>query len=123
YGDKNPDEEERRLNKAISEAELAERQARDLHSDLQQKWHTAKAHVETLNKRIDQREPVLKRLENEFYAALAPVGFANEEQFLAARLLTEHRAELASRAKELEDRQTDLKARQKDRETRLAKEM
>ena len=123
YGDKNPDDEERRLNKAVSDAEGAEKQARERHNELQQKWNTAKAHVESLKKRIDQREPELRRLETEFSAALAPVGFSNEEQFLEARLTSERKAELAATAKDLDERQTDLKARQKDRETRLATEM
>jgi exonuclease SbcC len=123
YGDKNPDDEERRLNKAISDAEGAEKQVRDRHNELQQKWNTAKAHVESLKKRIDQREPELTGLENKFAAALAPVGFSNEEQFLAAILPSESRAELTAMAKDLDERQADLKARQKDRDTRLASEM
>ncbi len=123
YGDKNPDAEERRLNKVISDAEGAERQARKRHNELQQRWNTAKAHVESLKKRIDLREPQLRGLETEFSAALAPVGFSDEEQFLAARLPTERKAELAATAKDLDERQTDLKARRKDRETRLATEM
>ena len=48
YGDKNPDDEEMRLNKAVSDAEGAERQARDRHNELQQKWNTAKSNVESL---------------------------------------------------------------------------
>jgi len=48
YGDKNPDDEERRLNKAVSDAEGAEKQARERHNDLQQKCNTARAHVESL---------------------------------------------------------------------------
>jgi DNA repair protein SbcC/Rad50 len=123
YGDKNPDEEEHCLNKAISAAEGSEKQARDRHNELQQKWNKAKANVESLKKRIDQREPELRSLETEFSAALAPVGFSNEEQFLAAILSSERRAELTASAKDLDERQTDLKARQKDRETRLATEM
>ena len=123
YGDKNPDDEELRLNKAVSDAESAEKQARDQHNELQQKWNTAKAHVESLKKRIGQRELELRRLETEFSAALAPVGFSDEEQFLEARLSAEQRDELAAKARELDERQTDLKARQKDRETRLATEM
>ncbi len=123
YGDKSPDDEERRFNKAISDAEGSEKQVRDRHNELQQKWNTAKSHVESLKKRIDLREPELRRLETEFSAALAPVGFSNEEQFLAAILPTEARAELTATAKDLDERQTDLKARQKDRETRLAKEV
>ena len=123
YDDKNPDEEERGLNKAVFDAEGAERQARDQHNQLQQRWHTAKAHVESLRKRIDQREPELGRMETDFSEALTPVGFSDEEQFLGARLTSERRGELAVKANELDERQTDLKARQKDRETRLATEM
>ncbi|MDD3800781.1 MAG: AAA family ATPase [Desulfuromonas thiophila] len=123
YGDKNPDDEERRLNKAVSAAEGAEKQARERHSKLQQNWNTAKAHVESLKKRIEGREPELTKLENDFTAALAPLGFSDEEQFLAARLSSEGRAELTATAKDLDERQADLKARQKDRDTRLATEM
>ena len=123
YGDKNPDDEERRLNKAISDAEGAEKQVRERHNELQQKWNTAKVHVESLMKRINLRGPELRRLETEFSAALAPVGFSNEEQFLAAILPSEARAELTAMATDLDERQTDLQARQKDRETRLATEM
>ena len=123
YGDKNPDDEERRLNKAVSDAEGAERQARDRHNELQQKWNTVKAHVGSRRKRIDQREPELRRLETEFSVTLAPVGFSNEEQFLAAILPSDRKAELAAMVKDLDERQTDLKARQKDRETRLTTEM
>ncbi|MCC6503791.1 MAG: AAA family ATPase [Deltaproteobacteria bacterium] len=123
YGDKNPNDEELRLNKAVSDVESVEKQARDRHNELQQKWNTAKAHVESLKKRIDQREPELRRLEAEFFAALTPVGFLDEEQFLEARLTAGQRDDLSSKAKKLDDSQTDLKARQKDRETRLATEI
>ena len=111
------------MNKAVFDTEVAERQARDQHNQLQQRWHTAKAHVESLRKRIDQREPELGRMETDFSEALTPVGFSDEEQFLGARLTSERRGELAVKANELDERQTDLKARQKDRETRLATEM
>lgn len=123
YGDKSPDDEERRFNKTISTAEGSEKQVRELHNELQQQWNTAKAHVESLKKRVDIREPELRKLEAEFSAALVPVGFSDEEQFLAARLSSERKAELAATAKDLDERQTDLKARQKDRETRLATEV
>jgi exonuclease SbcC len=123
YGDRNPDAEERRFNKAVSDAEGAERQARDRHTVLQQTWTTAKARVESLGKRIRAREPELNRLETQFAAALAPVGFTNEEQFSAARLPADRKAALAAMARDLDERQTDLKARQKDRKTRLDTEM
>ena len=119
YGDKNPDDEELRLNTAVSEAESVERRARDLHNELQQKWNTAKTRAESLKNQIDQREPELRKRETEFSAALEPVGFLDEGQFLEARLTAEQRDELSAKAKELDDSQTDIKARQNDRKRRL----
>ncbi len=123
YGDKKPDDEESRLNKAIADAEKAEKKAGTLNSELQQKLNTAKTHVEALKKRIDQREPELKKAETDFSTALAPAGFPDEKEFLEARLTTKQRDALSAKAKKLDDDQTDLKARQKDRETRLATEI
>jgi exonuclease SbcC len=122
YGDKKPGDEEGRLNKAVADAEEAEKKARSLNSKLRQKLTTAKTHVESLKKRIEQRAPDLKKAETDFFAALEPAGFADEEQFLEARLTNEERESLSSRAKELDNAQTALKARRKDRETRLAAE-
>jgi exonuclease SbcC len=123
YGDRNPDDEELRLNKAISIAEDAEKKTRDRHNELQQQWNSAKTRVESLKKRIYLREPELRKSETDFFVALEPVGFLDEKQFLEARLSAKQRDELAVKAKELDDSQTDLKARQKDRETRLAMEI
>ncbi|ASQ90781.1 chromosome segregation protein SMC [Prosthecochloris sp. GSB1] len=123
YGDKKPDDEEGRLNKAIADAEEAEKKARDLNTGLQRKLTTAKTHVESLKKRIEQRMPELKKAEADFSAALIPAGFADEKAFLEARLSQEDRESLSSRAKELDDTGTELKAKQKDRETRLDTEI
>jgi len=122
YGDKQPDNEEVRLNKAIVDAEMAEKKARDLNTELQQKLTRAKTHVDTLKKRVEQRSPELKKAEAVFSAALTPLGFIDEKLFLEARLNNEERQPLSSRAKELDNAETELKAKQKDRETRLASE-
>lgn len=123
YGDKKPDDEDGRLNKAIADAEKAEKKARDLNSELQQKLTTAKTHIDSLKKRIEQRTPELQKAETDFSAALTPAGFADEKACLEARLSQEDRESLSSRAKELDDAGTELKAKQKDRETRLATEI
>lgn len=122
YGDKDPDDEERRLNKDISVSEEAERKARVLHNELQQKLNAAKTQMESLKKRIGQRDPELKKLETEFTGALGLAGFSDEKQFLEARLTAGQRDALSAKAKNLDDHQIDLKARQKDREARLATE-
>jgi exonuclease SbcC len=83
---------------------------------------TAKNYAESLKKRIERREPDLKKVKTDFSAALEPSGFEDEKQFLEARLTNKELESLSSRAKELDNAQTELKARQKDRETRLTKE-
>lgn len=123
YSDKKPDDEEGRLNKGIADAEKAEKKARDLNTEVQQKLTTAKTHVESLKKRVELRAPELKKAETDFWAALTTAGFADEKLFLEARLTSEERESLTSRAKELDNAQTDLKARRKDRETRLTTEI
>ncbi|WP_444884839.1 SbcC/MukB-like Walker B domain-containing protein [Microbulbifer sp. PSTR4-B] len=123
YGEKNPSDEERSLNTAISVAENAEKQARERHNKFQQEWNMVKSHTDSLRKRIDEREPNLSKMETEFSEALTSVGFTNEEEFQVAMLPSGRRNELADKAKNLDERQTDLKARQNDREKRLSTEM
>jgi exonuclease SbcC len=123
YGDKKPDDEDFRLNKAIDHAEQAEKRARILHDKLQQKLTTKKTSVDSLGKRIGYRDTELKKLEAEFATALQSADFSDGKQFLEARLTAEERDTLTARAKVLDDGQTDLKSRQKDREKRLSTEI
>ncbi|WP_319549507.1 AAA family ATPase [Desulfogranum marinum] len=123
YGDKSPDDEELHLNKAITNAEESEKKARALHDELQQQLTSTKTNVESLKKRLGQRETELIKSETDFATALEPAGFSDEKKFLEARLTTGERDALNAKAKKLDDKQTDLKARQKDRETRLITEI
>ncbi len=119
FGDMNPDDEERRLSKTVADTEGAEKLVRERHNRLQQKSITVKAQVESLKRRIDQREPELRTLETEFSARLSQKGFLTEEKYLAAILPPELREKQALEAQKLNDRQTELNARFEDRETRL----
>ena len=123
YGDKKPDTEEQQLNKAIDDAEVAEKQTRILQSDAQQKLNAATTNVTSLKERIEQGIPELETLESGFSASLQSVGFAVEKQFLEAQLSSEERGDLITRAKDLDDRKLELKSRRKDRKDRLATEL
>ncbi|MCF6227168.1 MAG: AAA family ATPase [Planctomycetes bacterium] len=123
YGDKKPDDEENRLNKAIADAEKAEKKASSLNTERQQELTTAKTQVGSLKKSIDKRAPELAKAETDFSSALEPTGFPDEKQFLDGMLTSEQRGTLSTRAKELDEGQTALEARQKDRKTRLATEI
>lgn len=123
YGDKNPDEEENRLNKAIADAEEAEKEARRLNTRLQHELQTANTRVESLKKHIEQKAPDLKKAETDFSAALTPAGFVDEVMFRDARLTNEEQESLSSQAKKLANARTELKAKQRDGETHLATEI
>ncbi len=123
YGEKNPDDEELRLNKAVIDAEQAEKKERDRHDELSRKLTSTKANIDSLKERIDGRDSELKKLESEFAASLQPAGFSDEKEFIDARLANEERDDLTTKAKKLDDKETDLKARQKDRENRLVSEI
>ncbi len=123
YGDKNPDNEEKRLNKAVSDTEKTEKSARKGHEEQNRLWNAAKNNVESLKKLISEREPELQALEAEFSTRLKSAAFIDEDQFREACLTLEQRNELAIKAGKLDEAQTDLKARQKDRKTRLDEEI
>lgn len=123
FGDKSPDVEEHRLNRAIADAGDAEKESRALYQERQQAWNNAKVQVASLESSLGQREPELKQLEGSFAEALEQAGFLDEKVFYEARLSTGQREKLAARLRELDERRIRLKARQQDRETRLAAEL
>ena len=123
FAERSPDTEERRLQDTLAAADIAERQARERHAELQQTCNNARVHAEALQQRINQCEPELVRLQQDFAVALAEIGFTDEQQFLAAMLSASERAELAAGARALDERQTELNVRLKDRQSRLAEEV
>lgn len=122
YGNKTPDEEELRLETAVTEAEDAERRIRELQVQLQKDLNSATTQVDALNESIAKRQPKLAGLETDFRAALETAGFPTEERFQTARLLPQERKGLEAKSADLERRQAGLKARQEDHRARLAKE-
>ncbi|MGI6657245.1 MAG: AAA family ATPase [Desulfobulbus sp.] len=122
YGDKHPDEEEARLNLAITVAEQAEKQAREQHDAQRSHWDGAQARLESLRTGIGRREEELYRMGADFTALLAPAGFQDEAGFVAARLTAAARDKLAAAAATLDERRTELRTRQQDRTARLETE-
>ena len=122
FGDKKPDTEENRLNRAIAHAEAAEQEARAFYDEAQQKRDAAKTRISSLKEQIKKRTFELKHLEPDFDRRLQHVGFIDEKQFLQACLTASERNALALKAKDLDTRETDHGAREKDRQARLSME-
>lgn len=123
FGNKVPDDEETRLNKTIIDTELAEKLARTAYDEVKQKLNSAKVTIASLSERIEKRVSELKDMESKFSSYLRPAGFADEKQFLEARLAASDRDVLKTKAKGLDDWQTELLAKQKDRKNRLSTEI
>lgn len=123
YSDKSPDYEEKQLNKIIVDAEKNEKTIRDLNIELQQKFTTAKNHIESLKKRIEHRADELKTAETDFLTELKRIDFVDEQSFIDARMPSEKREILSSQAKKLDNAVTELNAKHQDRKMRLASEV
>src|SRR5690606_41504244 len=84
--DRDPGTEEQRLRRAGTDAEQAEKSARQHRAALQQQWHELRAHVQSVQQRISRCEPELRQLEEDFAEALVQAGFGDEQAYLAAVL-------------------------------------
>ncbi|PID77395.1 MAG: chromosome segregation protein SMC [Deltaproteobacteria bacterium] len=123
YGSKNPDDEEARLQRAAAAAEQAEQGAAKLHAEHQQELIRARSHIESLKQHIEQRMPALKQMEDNFNTAVDRAGFADQQDFLQARMSDEKRKLLSLRAKELDEAVAAVRIKQQDRRERLAAEI
>ncbi len=122
YEDKDPDSEEERLAKAVSDAEAKEKEARKSGSDLVMQVSSCKTRISSLKSSLSDRKPQLEAKEALFSEELACIGFPDENHFLSSRLSLAERNHLAQEAKDLDDRQTALKTSRRERTARLAGE-
>lgn len=123
YDKRNPDEVEKSLNKAIDDAEKAEREARSAHAEDQRKLTVTQTNAETLQAKIAQRSPRLNTLESDFSKALAALELRDEKQYLETILPLAQRNELAEKAKALDDKQSNIRILQADRKISLEREL
>lgn len=122
YGEKQPDEEERRLDEALNQAEAREKTANEQFKALEQRLTEARTRIQSLREAIEQRAPELAALKSDFATALLPLGLADKATFLAARLSAAQREALNTQAKALQDQRTAIDTKRKDRQERLAQE-
>ncbi|MFH2060562.1 MAG: AAA family ATPase [Pseudomonadota bacterium] len=123
YGKKNPDEEEIRLEKTLSEAEKQAKTARQGRDEIQQQFNSMATRITALKESTAARQSDLNDLETSFAASLKTSGFDNESIFKAQQLSVDERMQLNQKAENLDKRQADIAIRKKDRETRLSMEI
>ncbi len=122
FGDKHPDNEERRLNEAVATAEKAVEQARQQLNDTDKKMHEARSRITTFAEQIERDTSKLAQLEKRFSEQLTTHCFDDEADFKRASLPATTRESLAAKADELDNTQTKLSTKHQDITDRLSKE-
>jgi len=119
FGDRDVEAEELRLNEAISNAELEEKERRIAHNSAREELVAVNNDITSLNEGVNKRASGITRLESNFDKALLRAGFSSESDFQNARLTSGERDKLRSTEKKLDNQLTELQVRKKDREARL----
>ena len=119
FGDRDVEAEELRLNEAISNAELREKELRSTHDSAKGKLIAIDNTISSLKRSITKRTSEIAKLESCFNEALLSAGFTSELVFQNSRLTGDERDMLRSEEKKLDDQLTELQVKKKDREAQL----
>ena len=119
YGIKNPDVEESRLTKLVTEAEKSENTARSSKDQAKQQLSEIEIRIAALKENINSRKPEFETLESFFIEHCKKIGFKSEQNFIANRLSLDERNNLKQQAKELDEKFAEISTRKTDIEDRL----
>ncbi len=123
FGSKKPDSEEARLETLISDAQQAEKDARNEYDKAKQQLNSVNIRINSLKDTIAKRTPELKVLETDFIISLNKAGFTDEQAFILAQLSADERNKLNARARQLDNKQAEIQALKNDRQERLNYEL
>ncbi len=122
FGDKNPDQEERRLADAVDKAGNALEKTRKEHERIERDIIVLKGKIDLLKGNIDRRTVELEQAEQNLKERIKETGFEDEAEYLSARLTEEEREILADQEKSLIKEKTEIEGLRKDRSEALASE-
>jgi exonuclease SbcC len=115
FADKQPDQEELLLTKAVAVAQKQVDNAQQQLTTEEQAINKLRHRAEDLKKSMARRFTLLTTQEAAFATKLHQTGFDNETAFTAACLTEEERKQLAQRAQQLADEKTALDTKQQDK--------
>ncbi|HRW11822.1 MAG TPA: AAA family ATPase [Syntrophomonas sp.] len=122
YGDRDPDQEEARLEQVIAKAEAETEQTRQAREaivrDLQRAEERSQMLADSTRQRADERSS----LEHAFVEQLEHAGFPNENAYLQASVLPDELQQLSARAEQLAAEGTEMKTRLAERQENWQRE-
>jgi exonuclease SbcC len=122
FGEKNADEEEKRLAEEINKAGKTLEQTRTDYGKIEKEVSTLKEKIASLQSKTDQRAEELSQAELHWEKRIRKMGFADETDFLSSRLVEAERDSLAEKEQALLKEKTELDAHRKDKLELLAAE-
>ncbi|MCB2217733.1 AAA family ATPase [Desulfofustis glycolicus] len=122
FGDKSPEQEEKRLTDGLEAADQELVSARQQQHEADRELGRLQARLESLAGSLAQRESRLSQQEAAFRDRLIAAGFADERGFNENCLPEDQRAALSRQAQALADEKTRLMAKERDTLEQLEKE-
>ncbi|MHC1697078.1 MAG: AAA family ATPase [Geobacteraceae bacterium] len=122
FGERNPDNEERRLAAALAQAAQRREEALRNRDTLQHESAGLEQRLQKLTGTLAARAAHLSTLESALYCRLREAGFADETAFLEARLPQVRLAELSRLAETLRHTEVEMQTRRRDRAAALEQE-
>ena len=122
FGEKNADEEEKRLATVVELANAKLEKARENHGLIEKEIGTLKEKIHSLHARTAQRATEQDQAEQHMLARVHGAGFADEADYLSSRLTEEEREALTAKGQSLLKEKTELDAYHKDKTAALAGE-
>ena len=122
FGEKNSDQEEKRLADAVELAGKALEQAREEYMKKEKEIGALKEKIEFLKGNIGRRADELAQAEQNLNERIKKTGFEDEADYLSSCMAEDERRLLDEREKSLIKEKTELDARRKDRTQALANE-
>lgn len=122
FGEKDPDNEEKRLNRKIEDSEKNLEEAQKSLNLILQEHENLKTRINELEKVIIARKGELKTSEDGFNNRLARYGFIDEKDYVSSSLSENDRNIVAEKAERLSKEQSELDSRYKNCTTQLESE-
>ena len=120
FGDKDPDEVEKKLFREVERRGKALEEAREEHAKIESAMSALRGKIADLTESVCFRGNDLAHAEEILSERIKTAGFIDEPQYLASRLSDAQREKLAGEDSSLIKERTELQARRKDRLETLA---
>ncbi len=123
YGCKNPDTEEKRLEKLVAKSVKSEKLIESKRDEIKNKFDNLKTNIKAIKKYLNVNKPELDNFESTFKINCKNAGFEDEQTFISCQLSSEEKIILQQQANILDKKQTAISTRKTDRETNLNQEI